>query len=180
MITLPEFFYHVDAHTHVPTANAIVNITPFGKGDPFMAGCDYYSIGIHPWLIDLATDEALLRLSTLARDERIVAIGEAGLDARRGPSLEVQTPIFTLQAGLAERLGKPLIIHAVSTFPQIIRLKKQMLPTVPWIIHGFRGKPQLAKELVRHGMYISLGEKYNPDVLNVIPAERLLHETDRT
>jgi TatD DNase family protein len=178
MIELPEFFYNVDVHTHVPADNAIVNITPFGNGDPFMAGCDYYSIGIHPWLVDRVTDSAVERLQLLARDNRIVAIGEAGMDARRGEPLTVQQPVFELQARLADEVQKPLIIHAVATFPQIIGIKQTLRPTVPWIIHGFRGKPQLAQELVRHGFYLSLGKQYNPAVPQVINPEFLLCETD--
>jgi TatD DNase family protein len=179
MMQLPEYFYHVDIHTHVPNDNAIVNVTPFGNSDPFMSGCEHYSIGIHPWMAHQATDATVERLRQLASDERVVAIGEAGLDARRGAPLEVQLPIFELQAHLAEQVHKPLIIHAVATFPQIIRLKQTIRPSVPWIIHGFRGKPQLAQELVRHGFFISLGTRYNPDVPKAVSAEHLLHETDQ-
>lgn len=180
MTTIPEYFYALDVHTHVPAHQAIVNVTPFGNGNPFMAGCDYYSIGIHPWLADKTTEAAVARLQHLAADERVVAIGEAGLDARRGPSLDVQMPVFRMQAFLAEQVKKPLIIHMVATAQQILQLRKELKPQQPWIIHGFRGKPQQAAELVRHGLYISLGEQHNPAVISAIPADRLLHETDRT
>jgi TatD DNase family protein len=180
MNQLPEFFYTVDVHTHVPAPQAIVNVTPFGNGNPFMSGCEYYSIGIHPWLADKATPAAIARLQTLASDPRVVAIGEAGLDARRGPELDTQLPIFRLQAELAHALNKPLIVHAVATFPQIIQLKRNIRPSAPWIIHGFRGKPQLALELLHHDFYLSLGSHFNPNTLAIIPPDRLLHETDRT
>lgn len=180
MNTLPPFFYEVDVHTHLPALNAIVNVTPFGSGNPFMAGCQYYSIGIHPWLADKADQTSLQRLRSLAADDRVVAIGEAGLDARRGPQLSLQNPIFRYQAELASELGKPLIIHAVATFPQIIALRRELRADVPWIVHGFRGKPQLAAELVRHGFYLSLGTNYNQSVPSAVPTDRLLHETDQT
>ncbi len=179
MNVLPDFFYNVDVHTHIPAPGAIVNVTPFGNADPFMSGCDYYSIGIHPWLVDKSNDAVVERLRTLAADPRVVAIGEAGLDARRGADMSLQMPIFKMQAQLASQLDKPLIIHAVATFPLIISLKRDMQPHVPWIIHGFRGKPQLAQELLRHGFYLSVGSRFNADALAIIPTNRLLHETDR-
>jgi TatD DNase family protein len=178
MIELPEFFYNVDVHTHVPADNAIVNITPFGNGDPFMSACQYYSVGIHPWLADKADTASIAKLRTLAADSRVVAVGEAGLDARRGPELSKQMPVFTEQIALAEAVQKPLIIHAVATFGEIIRLKREFKPSVPWIVHGFRGKPQLAQELVHHGLYISLGLRHNESVPGAVPAHMLLHETD--
>lgn len=180
MNELPQFFYEVDVHTHIPAAGAIVNVTPFGSGNPFMSGCEYYSIGIHPWLADRATEADVARLRELAADGRVVAIGEAGLDARRGPELAVQMPVFRMQAELAMQLDKPLIVHAVATFQQVIALHRELGAAVPWIVHGFRGKPQLATELVRHGFYLSLGARYNPAVPTVVPADRLLRETDRT
>ena len=79
---------------------------------------------------------------------------------------------------LSEKNSLPLILHVVKAFPEIIALKKELKPRQPWIIHGFRGKPELAKELHRHGFFLSLGERHNPDAAAIIPAERLLLESD--
>ena len=79
---------------------------------------------------------------------------------------------------ISENRELPLILHIVRAFPEIIALKKQLSPKQPWIIHGFRGKPQLASELLRHGFYLSIGEKYNPEAVAVIPRDRLLLESD--
>jgi TatD DNase family protein len=51
---------------------------------------------------------------------------------------------------------------------------------MPWIIHGFRGKPQLARQLINQGFYISLGELFNPQTATIIPTNRLLFETDES
>ena len=51
---------------------------------------------------------------------------------------------------------------------------------MPWIIHGFRGKPQLAQQLLNNGFYISLGEHFNPQTVTIIPTNRLLFETDES
>lgn len=177
MTPLPPFFHHIDIHTHCdsPGGGSIVCITPeqdFGESH-------YYSVGIHPWDADRADDRTFSKLRAMAADSRVVAIGEAGIDALRGPSDEIQEHVFIRQARLADELGKPLIIHAVRTFNRLIGLKKSMKPSVPWIIHGFRGKPELALQLVRNGFYISLGDKFNEAVPAAVPAERILHESDR-
>lgn len=176
MTKLPDFFHTVDIHTHCdsPGNDCIVCITP---EQDFGQGC-YYSVGIHPWNAGNADEKTFGRLASMATDNRVVAIGEAGLDALRGPDLEIQEHVFRRQAHLAEETGKPLIIHVVRSFNRLIELKKEMNPSVPWIIHGFRGKPQLAVQLVRIGFYLSLGKKFNDAVLTAVPHEFLLHESD--
>lgn len=89
-----------------------------------------------------------------------------------------ETELLRYHYELSETLGKPLILHIVKSFPEIIALKKQWKPAQPWIIHGFRGKPQLARELLAHGFHLSYGKKYNPASLALTPASRLLRETD--
>ena len=90
------------------------------------------------------------------------AIGEAGLDRLRGPGLDVQMPFYF--SGPHSRRGwKPLIIHAVRTIPEIISAHKSLKPRVAWIIHGFRGSPEAAKQLLaRPGIYISIGRNIAP------------------
>ena len=175
---LQAFWYRIDAHTHDHTADheAVVCVTPRQE----LGARRYYSVGIHPWEADTATDTDWQRLRAMAVDPRVVAVGECGLDTRHLPAvaMEVQTAVFKRQAALAEELGKPLIIHCVGAYNQLIALRNELRPTVPWIVHGFRGKPQLAADLVRHGFYISLDPRHNPDVPAAIPADRLLHETD--
>ena len=67
---------------------------------------------------------------------------------------------FEYQARLSVELGKPLVIHLVKAMSELLKLKQQIKPANPWIIHGFRGKPALAEECLRHGFYLSFGEKY--------------------
>ncbi len=96
----------------------------------------------------------------------------------RAEILAAQTALLRIHYELSETLRKPLILHIVKSFPEIIALRKQWKPTQPWIIHGFRGKPQLARELLAHGFHLSYGKKYNPASLAITPASRLLRETD--
>lgn len=167
-----------DWHTHTPGARrAIINLPSVSA--PAGAGL-LYSAGIHPW--DAAgVDEALFEAlhERLATDPSVVAVGEAGLDRRRGPSLDVQLPVFERQARMADECGKPLIIHCVRAVPEIVALHKRLRPAVPWIVHGFRGGREAALQLLaRPGIFISLGHRFNPEAAAVIPPSRLLRESD--
>lgn len=165
-----------DIHTHNLDAgpDAIINL-PFGADIPAEGA---YSMGIHPWDTESTTDADIERLAAIARDERIVAIGECGLDALRGATLDRQEQIFLQQAAISEAVGKPLIIHAVRTHGRIAELRRRLKPAQKWIIHGFRGKPQLARQLLDAGCDISLGALFNPAVPSVVPPGRLHAETD--
>lgn len=169
---LADFFYSTDVHTHRRGPGMITSIEP-GEDT---AGAERLSVGIHPWHADTG-DVAAVRGIALA-EPRVVAIGECGLDRFRGPSLEVQQQVFEQQIQLAEELGLPMIIHCVRAFNELIALRLKYRPSQPWIVHGFRGKPELARQLVGHGFYLSLGSLYNLAVPAAVPAAYLLHETD--
>lgn len=169
-----------DAHTHnLQATDAIVNLTPRQAREWLDAHPhSLASIGIHPW--DDASEHDLDLLEQLAHHPRVVAIGESGLDTLRGPSIERQEALFEQQVLLAEKVGKPMIIHCVKAWDRLLAIKRRVNPTHPWMIHGFRGKPQLARQLLDAGFYISLGQHFNPDTLPIIPSHRLLVETDES
>lgn len=190
-----------DWHTHKLRHNAIVDIDPTGLTNiqlhnmmPLREGFKF-SVGIHPWNADRYTLRDLLMLRALASRPDVVAIGEAGLDTINCAKIEPpqqcgedasavenlydkQLNLLKYHVLLSEESGKPLILHIVRRFQEIIRLKKELRPTQPWIIHGFRGKPQLASQLLSHGFYLSFGKKFNPQSYTLTPPSRRLHETD--
>lgn len=165
-----------DAHTHILKHDAVVNRYP---GDPMPAGY-IYSVGIHPWHTLDATPQQWELLDSLASRPDVVAIGETGLDKLSSVPLDVQMHAFRHHISLSERLAKPLIIHDVRAHQEIIALHSSIRPSQTWIIHGFRGKPQLAQIFLDHGFYLSLGPDCNPHTLAAIPPQRLLRETDQT
>lgn len=166
-----------DIHTHDKSRiDAIINIYP---NEQLIEGA-YHSVGIHPWHTVDIDSSTIENLNILAAHPQVVAIGETGLDALKGASIEKQIEIFKLHVSLSEKYQKPLIIHCVKCFNDIIELKKTLHSTMPWIIHGFRGKPQLAQQLLNNGFYISLGEHFNPQTVTIIPTNRLLFETDES
>lgn len=137
----------------------------------------WFSCGVHPWYSEDA-DPQIKFLQEIANDPRIVAIGEAGLDKLKGPDLNTQKEVFIQQVELAEKLQKPLIIHCVKAWDDLLHIKKTIKPHQPWIAHGYRGKPELTRQLVSHGFYFSIGEKFNAEALQEIPIDRLFCETD--
>jgi TatD DNase family protein len=176
----------IDIHTHHTPATpgtAIENLRneTFGnlRNETFAprAGA-YYSAGIHPWdAHEVALTEAL---QAMLAHPQVIAVGEAGLDKHAVAPLTQQAALFAQQARLAARLNKPLIIHLVKATDLLLAVKQALQPRSAWIIHGFRGKPQLAQLYLRHGFYLSFGEHYHPETLRTMPLERLLMETDES
>ncbi len=161
-----------DCHSHSLRKNAIVSVTPH---EELHSGYSY-STGIHPW--ESEKDFDMQYLEIIITDPHILAVGETGLDKLRGAQLKHQIPLFEKHIELSERHCKPLIIHCVKAYQQLIEIKKHMSPQQPWIIHGFRQNPQVAEMLLGNGIYLSIGEHFNEESVKIIPADRLLIETD--
>lgn len=136
----------------------------------------YFSVGIHPWATEKPVDWD--ELERMLSHDRVVAVGECGLDTLRGAPIERQTEIFRRQIELSERLGLPMILHIVKAVDPMLALRKEMRPRQPWILHGFRGNPEQAAQLVRAGLALSLGPRHNPAAGTAIPPDRLYRETD--
>ncbi len=166
----------IDIHTHDLTASApsIISVEP---GAEFIPG-KRYSVGIHPYTLGSGGAPDTERLWTDAARPEVVAIGETGIDRLKGGLIERQLDILRVHIDISEQLGKPLIMHVVKGFTEVVALRIEMKPRQRWIVHGFRGKPELARELLRHGFDLSLGERFNSRTAAMIPADRLWVETD--
>lgn len=171
-----------DVHTHqlpLCSGTAIVNCS-FPETFVPSKG-EYYSVGIHPWsLSDGVKEEEWARLEHLLSHPQVLAVGEAGLDRLVSVPFSQQTAVFYRQASLAETVHKPLIIHLVRAADELLRIYKKISPRQPWIIHGFRGKAQQAMQLLRHGFFLSFGERYQEDALRLTPVDKLFIETDES
>lgn len=135
------------------------------------------SCGIHPWYIYDA-DEQMSVLRDLVSSPDVVAIGEAGLDKMANIPLEEQKSVFMRQVNLSEEVGKPLIIHCVKAWAELIACRKEASPSQPWIIHGFRGNGELAAQLVRQGFYLSFGVYFQASAVRAAWPGSLFAETD--
>lgn len=167
----------VDIHTHHKPANAgtaIISTTP----EEFKpeAG-EYYAVGFHPWHLPTGEDSWKLLTETLMHPQ-VLALGEAGLDKLRGGDFQQQIQAFKRQIEMAGKLGKPLIIHCVKYYNELMELKRNTPSDIPWIIHGFRGKKELAAQLVAQGFYLSFGFLYQPEALKSTPLDALFLESD--
>ncbi|MDE5850562.1 MAG: TatD family hydrolase [Muribaculaceae bacterium] len=176
----------LDCHTHkhAPAPGAIISTSPIG----FIAqGTQLWSVGLHPWDLPLycgdglrIKDEIWVELVAAAASPYVAAVGECGIDLTHGGLLATQMLAFRKQALLAERLRKPLIIHAVKAHDIVTGMKKDLNPEMPWIIHGFRNKPTIAEIYLKAGCWLSFGEKFSPESLDITPTDRLLAETDES
>ena len=167
-----------DFHTHRLDADrALISVDP-RRFEP--APGKWYSVGFHPWDTtgDLnAADYALLE--QCARHPQVLAIGETGLDSRRGAEMEVQRQVFARHLRLAAALDKPVVVHSVRTAQEILALRRTInLTDVPLAIHGMRANERVARLLLDEGCYLSFGVRFNSHTLLETPLERLLIETD--
>ncbi|MDP4289584.1 MAG: TatD family hydrolase [Bacteroidota bacterium] len=190
--------YYIDIHTFSPCSAAdtlqIINLFPEQVIDRLPAfslletdvnpyKC-YYSLGWHPrHLREEKQTEYINLIAQVCQRKEILAVGECGLDRLSEASMDYQEAVFKKQALIAEEIGKPLLIHCVRANNELIRIKKELKPKAPWVVHGFNSKPVAGRELLRHGFYISLGSDLLKPVSNAnefiseIPLERLFLET---
>lgn len=172
-----------DIHTHRFTDSApeevLLSCPVLKKEIP--AEVVYLSAEIHPWHLTAENLSCQIeRMENMLSDSRVLALGEVGLDKLTECPYPIQIKAFEEIVSISEAYGKPLIIHCVKSVDELIAIRKKMRPALPWIMHGFRGKPQQADSLLRHGFYLSFGEHYNSQVMKEIPIERLFLETDES
>lgn len=144
-----------------------------------------YSVGLHPYHIGKVDEEDTLNKVRLATENlNVCAIGEIGLDKSIDTTFEDQFRIFKAQVEIAEFAELPVILHVVRSFNEMIDFMKSHQPVVPMIIHGFKGGPQMAEDLVKAGFYLSFGEAIADgnakllESLRKVPVENLFLETD--
>ena len=175
---------YVNLHTHTASNSTntieIVNQYPHD----FQEGFSTYSIGIHPWYLEESRlDEDLKIIKSKLSTNECIALGECGLDKRIEKIYSSQIAVFEAQLDLNQAFSKPVILHCVASFDEVISSKKNSGLTCPFIIHGFSKNEQVAKQLLKQDFYLSFG-KYllrNPDLREVfaqIPNEKIFLETD--
>lgn len=171
-----------DIHTHLVGKSDSVLSIPFHE----VEGIDQpYSLQLHPW--HLTGNEQITAFEQCARlrlsDPNFIALGECGLDPLCSTPMDLQHAAFLSALRLAKELHKPLIIHCVKLWSELINDVSQVLSleervSLPVIIHGYRKGPQLARQLLDAGFSLSLGKHYHKEVRDLIPPDRLYFETD--
>lgn len=144
---------------------------------------DYFTVGLHPWWAEQpVTSIQRKKLEQLLSNPHCLAMGEMGLDNLKGPSINIQMGILREQLHIAQSLEKPVVIHCVRAYDQLIQIKKEFPAIEKWCIHGYGRHGVLAKQLIDHGFYLSVMPSLPPakyeDLLRSIPIDRLFLETD--
>lgn len=178
----------VDIHTHAawdPDNIQIKDLSQESLTDIRLNG--YYSMGIHPWFVQEETlEHELQKIEKLIQDTSFLAIGECGLDKACQTDFRYQIEAFKRQISLSEKHKKPLIIHVVKAFNEIILLRQEFKAKQAWIIHGFNGSPEVASQLIGLGIFISFGFRLKEGSskasksFQTIPIKHLFLETDNS
>jgi len=187
-MNLPEPDDYIDIHTHnaKPAKGifAVENLMAHENLIPGTITAKAFTAGIHPWhLNEFNRDQLLEYVSNVAGDPNLIAFGEAGFDKLRGPSVELQTSTFAEQVKIAGEYNKPLVIHCVRAWEELLAAHRKMKPLTPWLVHGFRGKQELALQLIKRGMYLSFWFDFvmrpeSAELLRFLPNDRIFLETD--
>ena len=131
-------------------------------------------------------DDSIFKIEEIAKNKKVVAIGEIGLDYYwNKENKELQKEVFVKQIELANKLNLPIVIHTRDAFLDTIEILKQKNVSRKGIFHCCPLNQELVKEAVKLGYYISLSgvitfknAKNVEEILNLIPEDKLLIETD--
>ena len=146
----------------------------------------YAAVGIHPENCGDFEPGMIDQLRQMAKNPRVVAIGEIGLDYywAENPPRELQQEVLRRQLRLAEELGLPVIIHDRDAHGDTLDIVREF-PRVRGVFHCFAGSAEMARELIKMGWMLSFNgavtfknAKKAPEVIAAVPLEKLMIETD--
>lgn len=176
----------IDIHTHHPAdSKEIIAVQSLFLQDVDLKNeiNKAFSAAIHPWhTAAFSPGQVKTMLEGLIKQPGLIAIGETGLDKVCTADFQQQKLLFELHLEFAENHHKPLIIHAVKSWNDLILYLKHT--KVPFILHGYSGGTELTKQLIDLGCYFSVGKsilKISPrfrEAFKVIPLTSLFLETD--
>ncbi|MGC4018749.1 MAG: TatD family hydrolase [Muricomes sp.] len=146
----------------------------------------YGAAGVHPDAVGELNEERFARLKEILQEEKIVAVGEIGLDYYWDKeSHDEQEEWFVRQLELAKELKMPVIIHSRDAAADTLAIMKKYAGSLTGVIHCFSYSAELAKEYVKMGFFIGIGGvvtfkngKKLKEVVREIPLEFLVLETD--
>lgn len=179
----------INVHTHRASADKktveVINLFP-GEPIPEFTGKNYYSVGLHPWKLGSReeNDAQLDIMQEMLSHDFVIFTGECGLDKLSKNNFAEQIRVFRKQAMMAEEGHKPLIIHCVRAYNEIVEIYQDMQPTVTWIFHGYTGNPEMSAQLSGKNFLFSFGQiLFNNKARAVesfknLPLNKILLETD--
>lgn len=173
---------YIDIHTHQRLAdNTILQVLNHIVGQEEIPNM-VCSAGIHPWYIDHDLEKQYFILAETAQQANVIAIGECGLDKICNTPWDTQLEVFVHQIQLANELRKPLIIHCVRAYEEVLYTLKQQKIQVPVLFHGVNKKYHLIESLLQQGYYIGLGafilNGHHDVTIKTIDLDKIFLETD--
>lgn len=162
--------------------DSVTEVVEMVQNYPFM----YSAVGLHPDEVGDLDEERFEFLKTQCQKEKVVAVGEIGLDYYwDNESHDLQKKWFVRQLELARELSLPVIIHSRDAAEDTLQIMKEHAQGLRGVIHCFSYSKELAEEYVKMGFYIGIGGvvtfkngKKLKEVAEVVPLERILLETD--
>ena len=164
----------------IPTSRTAVELA---EKYPFV----YAAVGFHPEELEGVELSALEEIRALAAHEKVVAIGEIGLDyywVKDEEGRKKEQEFFRVQMAMAEELDLPVIVHDREAHGDTLAIVKEF-PNVKGVFHCYSGSVEMAQELVKMGWMISFtgvltynNARKSVEVAEAIPIERLMIETD--
>ena len=146
----------------------------------------YAAVGVHPEDCGGCAEEDFETIRTLCGQEKVIAIGEIGLDYywEQNPPKEVQKMVFRRQLDMARELDLPVIVHDREAHGDSLAIVLEY-PEVRGVFHCFSGSPEMAAELLKRGWYLGFdgpitykNAKRAPEVAAITPLDRIVVETD--
>jgi len=147
----------------------------------------YAAVGIHPHYAKSITAQSIAALKQIAQHEKVVAIGETGLDFHYNFSAHTdQQRLFVEHLNVARELNLPVIIHCREAFDETIDVLNRYGASLRKIVfHCFSGSPPQAKIVLNNGWYISFtgvvtfkNASIAKEAAELVPLDRLMIETD--
>lgn len=143
----------------------------------------YATVGLHPENVDEYKNFDFIY--ELAKDPKVVAIGEIGLDYHWGGDKEKQKELFIKQIKIANELEKPVVIHSRDADMDMLEILKNNTIKNGFVMHCFSSSVEILKEVLKLGAYVSIAGPVTfknarslTEVAKMVPADRLLIETD--
>lgn len=175
----------INIHTHSVQKDGALHIVNIAEDYGQCTNFDACSIGIHPWYLPSdGIGQQLNDLTRYAVNKEVFAIGECGLDKLCNTAWFLQEDVFLKQIAIANQVNKPLIIHCVKAYSEVVQCLQKMANNVPVIFHGFNKKASVAQTLIEKGYYLSFGHsiiaQQNLESLKICPPSQLFLETDDT
>lgn len=181
---------YIDIHTHSTTDNQNIillrSISVNEYSPELLNSFKYASIGVHPWHLKSDWKQDIEILEKNIHYKNIIAIGESGLDREIETSIDEQEITFIEQIKLAEKYKKPIILHCVRAYYDIVADRKRLKAKMPWVFHKYHARVKSTEPLLNHNFYFSFGEdlfkndKHLLNTVKMLPVDRIFLETDES